>query len=109
MNTQVNNEFICGDCKNKADVVVVYANSYLSFCEACLIKRLQDFKTLSKKDNMPPIIIPVKYINLGKISKYWFPQIIIRFGETDTMYGMLKDDFKKWQDKALSSVEFNIP
>jgi len=102
------NDICCG-CKNKADVVMVYANSVLSYCEVCLIEELKKFKILSRKDNMPPIIIPIKYIELGKISKYWFPQVIIRFGETDTMYGMLKDDFKKWQDKALSSVEFNIP
>jgi hypothetical protein len=99
----------CVDCPNKLDVYLIWANSFFGVCENCLIKRLQDFHLFSSKfDRHPPIIIPKEFIDIPKKS-YWFPQIIIRFGEMDTSYGKTLEEFKKWQEKALASVEFNIP
>lgn len=99
----------CCDCKDKADVFVVYPNSYLSFCKKCLVKRLIQFDYFTpRREGHNPIIVPVEFIDIPQHS-CWFPQIIIRFGVTDTMYGMCIEDYIEWQNNALSKVEMNIP
>lgn len=97
----------CCDCKNKVDVYLFYANSYLGFCKQCLIDRLTTYNYFISEYNYP-IIIPAKYIDIEQ-KEYWFPQIIIKFGEVETMYGKLIDDFRLWQKDAMSKIEFNIP
>lgn len=99
----------CCDCKSTINLYLVYPNSILGLCKECFIKRISTFKSyFSTTWNFNPVVVPAQYIDIPQ-KKCWFPQIIIRFGKVDTLYGMSVENYIEFQNQAYEKMEMNIP